>query len=109
MAAYHSESKGSETLDAVALPVDVITRASCRLSSCIVETNIALLPTNLRRSVDKAASMLILERTNRELLGEKRASWYTMHPLSSAVDGLPNTSFRSPEGGLLLLHLFVVD
>jgi hypothetical protein len=76
--------------------------APCLGRSCVFETNIALLPTAIRHSCERAQDMLDLEEQNLRVLGDNKTH-YLSYPPSLAVDGIPDTAFRS------LLSIFVVS
>ncbi|OBZ79106.1 hypothetical protein A0H81_01521 [Grifola frondosa] len=72
------------------------TRAACRGSACVLETNIRLLPESISHSGEDAEDILSLVKRNLETLGEARKQEYIEQPPSYAVDSVPATSFRSP-------------
>jgi hypothetical protein len=61
---------------------------------CLFETNVALLPTTIKHSCERAQDMLDLEEQNLRILGDERMH-YLSYPPSLAVDGNPDTAFRS--------------
>jgi hypothetical protein len=60
----------------------------------LFETNIALLPTAIEHSCERAREMLDLEEQNLRVLGDEKMH-YLSYPPSLAVDGKPDTAFRS--------------
>jgi hypothetical protein len=68
--------------------------APCLGRPCVFETNVALLPTAIRHSCERAQDMLDLEEQNLRILGENKMH-YLSYPPSLAVDGKPDTAFRS--------------
>lgn len=74
------------------------TRAACKGSPSVLETNIRLLPDTLSHSSDNVENIFALEASNREKLGESSAMHYVTYPPSHAVDADVNTAFRSPGG-----------
>jgi hypothetical protein len=76
--------------------------APCLGRPCVFETNVALLPTAIRHSCERAQDMLDLEEQNLRVLGDNKMH-YLSYPPSLAVDGKPDTAFRS------LLSIFVVS
>ncbi|KAL6307702.1 hypothetical protein BKA93DRAFT_767442 [Sparassis latifolia] len=78
------------------LPPPTWQRAACRGSSCVLETNIHLLPDTIGHTGDSIQNMLYLEKHNLELLGEAAKQHYIDYAPSNAVDTLTDTSFRSP-------------
>jgi len=75
--------------------------AACFGRPCLLETTIALLPINANHSGDNARDMLDLEEQNLRVIGDDKAH-YLSYPPSFAVDGKPETAFRS------LLSIFVL-
>jgi hypothetical protein len=69
--------------------------APCLGRPCLFETNVALLPTTIRYSCERAQDMLDLEEQNLRILGDENMQ-YLSYPPSLAVDGKPETVFRSP-------------
>ncbi|PCH34217.1 hypothetical protein WOLCODRAFT_135572 [Wolfiporia cocos MD-104 SS10] len=76
-------------------PPSANTRAACGGSSCVLETNIKLLPDTMKHTGDSAECILALEAENLEMLGDAGKQHYEEHPLSHAVDTRPETSFQS--------------
>ena len=76
--------------------------APCLGRSCVFETNIALLPTAIRHSCERAQDMLDMEEQNLRFLGDSKIH-YLSYPPSLAVDGKPDTPFRS------LLSIIIVS
>ena len=68
--------------------------APCLGRPCLFETNVALLPTTIKRSCERAQDMLDLEERNLRMLGDEKVH-YLSYPPSLAVDGKPDTAFRS--------------
>ncbi|KAH9929659.1 uncharacterized protein B0H18DRAFT_995571 [Fomitopsis serialis] len=75
------------------------TRAACSGASCIVETNIRLLPDSAVHTADSVEKVLTVEDQNLALLGTAGKQEYEDHPLSHAVDTRPDTAFRSFANG----------
>ena len=75
--------------------------APCVGRPCVFETNVALLPTAISHSCERAQDMLDLEEHNLRILGDNKMH-YLSFPPSLAVDGKPDTAFRS------LLGIFIV-
>lgn len=75
-----------------------------------METSINLLPDGINHFASAVDQMLTLEASNMGLLSEKQRSHYNAYPPSCAVDGRPDTAFRSPkrrfltELSLIMLH-----
>ncbi|KAF9469794.1 hypothetical protein BDZ94DRAFT_1243274 [Collybia nuda] len=86
-----------------------VSRAPCLGSSCLLETSISLLPDGIKHSVLTADEILALEVSNMELISEEQILHFHAYPPSHAVDGRPDTSFRSPkhaqEGDTISLDL----
>lgn len=74
------------------------TRAACSGSSCILETNIRLLPDAVSHTSDSIEHMLSVGEKNFEVLGEAGKQHYQEHPPSHAVDTHADTFFQSPDG-----------
>ena len=72
-----------------------VSKAVCKGMPCLLETNIPLLPPDLVHSSDNVMDMLLVEHTNKKILGEARMHLYISHPLSAAVDGDISTFFES--------------
>ncbi|THH21210.1 hypothetical protein EW146_g300 [Bondarzewia mesenterica] len=72
-------------------------RAPCFGRPCLLETTIPLLPDSISHSADSSVDVLSLEKHNLEVLGEERKDHYLNNPPSLAVDGRPDTVFRSRE------------
>jgi hypothetical protein len=68
--------------------------APCLGRPCLFETNVALLPTAIKHSYGRAQDMLDLEEQNLRTLGDDKTH-YLSYPPSLAVDGKPDTAFRS--------------
>ncbi|CAL1694519.1 unnamed protein product [Somion occarium] len=77
---------------------DPIFRAACRQISCVLETNIPLLPNGTTHSAQDAREILSVEKRNLEILGPNAQKSYIDHPLSMAVDGDFGTYFHSIRG-----------
>lgn len=77
-----------------------VARTPCISSSCLLETNISLLPSTIRHSAESAMDMLSLEEANVKILGSERQSHYLLYPPSNILDGRTDSAFRSPEGML---------
>ncbi|THH31959.1 hypothetical protein EUX98_g2215 [Antrodiella citrinella] len=86
-----------------------VTRAACRGISCLLETNIRLLPDGMVHASDDVSDILKQEETNLKTLGPDSISRYIGHPPSHAVDGDPSTFFESPfgatQGDYITLHV----
>ncbi|KIJ66202.1 hypothetical protein HYDPIDRAFT_86812 [Hydnomerulius pinastri MD-312] len=78
-------------------------------TSCLLETNVKLLPDDNIISCNAAVDMLGLEESRAMAIGQDALSHYQQHPLSFAVDGIPETAFRSPynakQGDYFLLDM----
>ncbi|EIW86961.1 hypothetical protein CONPUDRAFT_115881 [Coniophora puteana RWD-64-598 SS2] len=68
-------------------------KAPCLWSSCLLETNIQVLPPRLHQGARHAKDMLLQEEYSLRNLTEQDTSHFYNHPLSFAVDGRPQTSF----------------
>ncbi|KAF8506627.1 hypothetical protein F5888DRAFT_1603010 [Russula emetica] len=68
--------------------------APCLGRPCVFETNVVLLPAAIRHSCERAQDMLDLEEQNLRILGDNKVH-YLSYPPSLAVDGKPDTAFRS--------------
>jgi hypothetical protein len=68
--------------------------APCLGRPCVFETNVALLPTTIRHSCERAQDIMDLEEQNLRTLGDDKMH-YLSYPPSLAVDGRPDTAFRS--------------
>lgn len=68
--------------------------AACFGRPCLFETTIALLPGDIKHSCESARDMLDLEEQNLRTLGDNKMH-YLANPPSLAVDGRPDTAFRS--------------
>ncbi|KDQ63120.1 hypothetical protein JAAARDRAFT_202624 [Jaapia argillacea MUCL 33604] len=73
-----------------------ISRTPCVGASCVLETNIQLLPDGMSHVSHSAANILAIEEENAHLLGEDGQRHYIGHPAAHAVDGKPDTNFTSP-------------
>jgi hypothetical protein len=73
-------------------------RATCAIRSCILETNIKLLPETVAHHGKKASDMPAIEQYNAEQMGELSISHYVAFPPSHVVDGRIGTVFQSPKG-----------
>jgi hypothetical protein len=69
-------------------------QAACFGRPCLFETTIALLPDNIQHSCERAQDMLDLERHDLRVLRDDQTH-YLSYPPSFAVDGKPDTAFRS--------------
>lgn len=70
--------------------------AVCLGRPCLFETTISLLSTEIEHSCECAQDILDVEARNLGILGDKMAH-YSSYPPSFAVDGKPDTAFRSPQ------------
>jgi hypothetical protein len=77
--------------------------AACFGRPCVFETTIALLPRNVNHSGGHARGMLDLEEQNLRVLGNDKVH-YLSYPPSFAVDGKPETAFRSLLSIFILFH-----
>lgn len=77
--------------------------AACFGRPCLLETTIALLPRNVNHSGEHARDMLDLEEKNLRAIGDDKAH-YLSYPPSLAVDGKPETAFRSLLSICVLYH-----
>ncbi|KAF9225549.1 hypothetical protein BS17DRAFT_751441 [Gyrodon lividus] len=86
-----------------------INRASGLGIPFLIETNVKLLPDSITSSCAAAADMLANEQRGFESMGQNAISHYQNHPLAFAVDGIPDTAFRSPynakQGDYILVDL----
>lgn len=80
-----------------------VTRAVCKGLPCLLETNIPLLPPDMVHTSNNVMDMLLVEHTNKKILGESRTNHYISHPLSTAIDGDTSTFFESLTCKQLLL------
>jgi len=76
-------------------PPTTWTRAACRGATCVLETNIRLLPDTILHSSDNVQNILSLEARNLEILGDEGKQHYEAYPPSNAVDTRPDTAFQS--------------
>lgn len=74
---------------------NIPTRAVCRGSPCLIETNIKLLPEDILHTSNDMKDLTTLQTRNRALLGEHNVQRYLEHGPSHMVDGRTNTSFQS--------------
>ncbi|KIK77618.1 hypothetical protein PAXRUDRAFT_166258 [Paxillus rubicundulus Ve08.2h10] len=66
-------------------------------TSFLIETNIKSLPKDtIPHSSTTTSSLLENEKRGAKSMGQNAISHYQNHPLSFAVDGIPDTAFRSP-------------
>ena len=77
--------------------LDTAVRTPCVGRPCVLETTISLLPGTVTHSVDSASDILSLEKRNLAAIGTDAEQHYVNFPPSFAVDGRPETVFRSPE------------
>ncbi|KAF9245868.1 hypothetical protein BU15DRAFT_40919 [Melanogaster broomeanus] len=73
-----------------------ISRACGLGTPFLIESNIKLLPDDITPNCDAAMGLLANETRGLELMGQNLISHYQKHPLSFAVDGIPDSAFRSP-------------
>jgi len=78
------------------LPPSAWKRAVCMGSSCVLETNIRLLPEDLGHTSTSVQNMLALEKHNLQLLGDSGKQHYIDFAPSMAVDSRSDTAFISP-------------
>ncbi|TBU49984.1 hypothetical protein BD309DRAFT_850123 [Dichomitus squalens] len=71
------------------------TRAACRGSACVLETNIRTLPKEISHTAANVSGMLTLEVENAQALGDAGKQNYLEHAPSNAVDAKTSTTFRS--------------
>ncbi|KAI0275142.1 hypothetical protein BC834DRAFT_851333 [Gloeopeniophorella convolvens] len=76
-------------------PKQTLDLAACFGRPCLFETTIPLLPESIVHSRDRAQDLLALEEDNLRALGEDNKIHYLSYPPSFAVDGRPDTAFRS--------------
>ncbi|KAI0314766.1 hypothetical protein OF83DRAFT_1135307 [Amylostereum chailletii] len=87
--------KDAEPRDTIS-PTHSFGVAPCFGRACVLETTISLLPRSMWHLSQSAGDLLDIERHNAGLLGFKHKKHYTDYPPSHAVDGRPDTVFRSP-------------
>ncbi|KAF8808138.1 hypothetical protein BYT27DRAFT_6604113 [Phlegmacium glaucopus] len=73
-----------------------ISHAPCHGTVCVFETSIRLLLYDFNISVSTAVEILDAQRNRYAKLGPNAALHYVKFPPSHAVDGQPETAFRSP-------------
>jgi hypothetical protein len=73
-----------------------IFQAPCLGASCLLQTNIPLLPTNSKDGSHTADDIFVQELRSIQSLGQDAVDHYLRFPPSQAVDGRPDTAFRSP-------------
>lgn len=73
-----------------------ISQAPCLGASCLLQTNIPLLPSNLKVRNYSADDIFVQELRIIQSLGQGAVNHYLRFPPSQAVDGRPDTAFRSP-------------
>ncbi|KAG0702714.1 hypothetical protein DFH29DRAFT_776894, partial [Suillus ampliporus] len=86
------------------IEVDTVTPASphqifqapCLGASCLLQTNIRLLPSDMKAEAHSTGDIFMQESRSRRSLGEDAVDHYLRFPPSQAVDGRPDTAFRSP-------------
>ena len=78
--------------------------AVCFGRPCLFETTIALLPNEIQQSCERAQGILDLEGHNLRVFGDDKMH-YLSYPPSFAVDGNPDTAFRSIRGIFSLSYL----
>lgn len=69
-------------------------RVACFGRPCLFETTIALLPRDTKHTCDRAQDMQDSEEQNLRILGDDKLRYLSSAP-SLAVDGRPETAFRS--------------
>lgn len=82
---------------------DHVTRAACKGTACLLETNVALLPDDTIHSSNNIRDILELAETNLRMLGQLSPMQYITYPPSRAVDGDLITFFKSALSALMLL------
>ncbi|KAH8120060.1 hypothetical protein DFH11DRAFT_1558066 [Phellopilus nigrolimitatus] len=75
-----------------------VNMAPCRLASCLVKSNIELLPDYQRSEVRIAEDMVPEAQRQWRALGQEQTQWYMQNSLSTIVDGRSETAFHSREG-----------
>ncbi|KAI0308277.1 hypothetical protein B0F90DRAFT_153442 [Multifurca ochricompacta] len=75
-------------------PISPLGKAPCVGRPCLFETTVSLLPNDIRHSCEHTQDMLDLEEQNLQILGDDKMH-YLSYPPSFAVDGKPDTAFRS--------------
>ncbi|KAG2160033.1 uncharacterized protein EDB93DRAFT_1261230, partial [Suillus bovinus] len=83
-------------VDAVAPASNQISQAPCLGDSCLLQTNIASLPSNLKAGSHLTDDIVRQELRSIQSLGQDAVEHYLRFPPSQAVDGRPDTAFRSP-------------
>ncbi|KAG1757864.1 hypothetical protein EDB19DRAFT_1659437 [Suillus lakei] len=73
-----------------------IFQAPCLGASCLLQTNIPLLPSNVKAGRHSTEDMVQQESRSIQSLGQDVVDHYLRFPPSQAVDGRPDTVFRSP-------------
>lgn len=82
-------------VDAVAPTGHTIFQAPCLGASCLLQTNIPLLLPNLKAGSHSADDIFMQELRSIQSLGQDAVDHYLRFPPSQAVDGRPDTAFRS--------------
>ena len=75
----------------------------------MLETNIPLLPAEIRRGGVSACDILDIEAFNRSVLGATGTKLYVEHALSRAVDDRLETYFLSPRSTCRSLRHFLTS
>ncbi|KAH7910439.1 hypothetical protein BJ138DRAFT_1173146 [Hygrophoropsis aurantiaca] len=93
---------GLEFVDFTPTPMldimDISARSPCLGIPCLLETNIPLIMKKDNHTVSSAEDMLSQEARSLQLIGARKEHYYR-YPPSHAVDGCPDTVFRSPQHG----------
>jgi len=95
----HAAVRSSDNMGENVPPPSASNRAPCRGRVCILEVAIPLFPDTIIHEVASAQQMLESELRNRERFTDDFIAHYMQHPSSSAVDGDPETAFRSISAG----------
>ncbi|KAG1828448.1 hypothetical protein EV424DRAFT_541866 [Suillus variegatus] len=83
-------------VDAVTSAGHEVSQAPCLGDSCLLQTNIPLLPSNLKAESHSADDIVMQELRSIQFLGQDAVDHFLRFPPSQAVDGRPDTAFRSP-------------
>lgn len=83
-------------VDAVTSAGHEVSQAPCLGDSCLLQTNIPLLPSNLKAESHSADDIVMQELRSIQFLGQDAVDHFLRFPPSQAVDGRTDTAFRSP-------------
>ncbi|KAG1749727.1 uncharacterized protein EDB91DRAFT_1109351 [Suillus paluster] len=104
LSAVRASDVSQEELRLPFIDVDAVTpaghhqifQAPCLGASCLLQTNIRLIPLNVKVESHSTEDIIMQESRSRQSLGQDAVDHYMRFPPSQAVDGRPDTAFRSP-------------